>query len=201
MKRFLMGFMACFAMGCSGVMAATAITDIGPGSESSSSNGEYGWYFSISTDITITHIGVWDADGDGLEQSSTRVRIWTSASSEDTYVDVTLGAGTNLPLVDGFRWMDIDDVVLLADDGPFTISQNNLFGVGQTFWQASNNTPTVTSPITLIDSRGAFNPGQFPTTGSQFYSAYIGPNFQFVPEPASMTLLGASSLLLLRRRS
>ncbi len=187
-------------MATASVRGNFAVTDIGAGTQSPSSNSEVGWVFTISTDITVTHLGVWDADGDGLEQASTTVRIWTAQDNVLAQAEIT--AANPGTLINGFRYIDIDDVVLSANEGPFFISNNNWHNSGQTWWMAAEDTPpTLSSPITLVRDALAFNPNQFPFSSKDTESANLGPNFQYIPEPASLALLVIGAGAVLRRRA
>jgi hypothetical protein len=180
--------------------AAIAVTEIGNGTTSALGNGEYGWRFSLSSDITVTHLGVWDSNGDGLEQSVTTVRIWSS--TREVLASAAVPGGEAAPLTDGFRYAAIDDLLLEADGGTYYISATSFFSLSnpQSAYLANGDGLETAGPITLEGSANAFNPGQFPSGTQAGTAAYFGASFQFVPAPGAAGALALAGLTATRRR-
>lgn len=197
MRGFAIGVALAVAV-CGSAYAGVAVTSIGSGT-TSQGNGEYGWRFTLNADITVTHLGVWDAGMDGLEQSATTVRLWSSAG--EVIASATVPGGSAASLVDGFRYVEIDGVDLSADDGAFYVSATSFFSVSdpQAFFQANGAGLEVASPIDLEGGAAAFNPGQFPGGGQTSVAAYFGANFQFVPAPGAGAVLAMAGLGAARR--
>jgi hypothetical protein len=67
-----------------------------------------GWEFTISAPITVTALGVWDENGDGLSEDH-QVGIWASTGGAPL---VSTSVTTTNPLIDGFRYNTISDYQL-----------------------------------------------------------------------------------------
>ena len=77
--------------------------------------GSRGWQFQAGSsegEILITQLGVFDAGGDGLVNSH-QVGLWRAGNITGTLLgSATVPAGTDAPLINGYRWVSIDPVLL-----------------------------------------------------------------------------------------
>lgn len=163
-----------------------AITSMGP-------NGSWGWpgatigySFSVSQSISVTDLGVWDENANGLAESH-QVGIFTTGGALLVSTTVT-SADT---LLNSFRYHSIAPYAL----GPGTYVMGAYFaGWGDT--GAAAATITTSPEITFIDNLYLYGSGfTLPTVHwSGFDAGNIGPNFIYqtsqVPEPVSLALLG-----------
>jgi hypothetical protein len=173
------------------------------------------FYAPSGTGTVINSLGYWDQGGDGLTTSHT-VSLYAYAGFGSTYnllTTVTLSAGTINPLIGGYRWANIGNLVLpdngqgggyyallASHDGsdPWTDGiggspiLNPLIGTISGYGlidETSGQTITQT-PVNLV---GNTNPG----------SVYGGANLAFiqqVPEPTILALLGGGVAILMARR-
>jgi len=182
---------------------------IGFGASSSSSlvgigdNVTLGYAFTVSTPVSVTMLGLFDSDNNGL-LSSHAVTIWTSTGTQ--LVQATIPAGTGATLTNGFRYVSIAPFTLAA--GTYTIAGFYAAGLPPSFDPALVFASiTSASGISYVDIRSA-NGFVFPSGSLGQSNGYFGPNFQFttaVPTPDSgstISLLGFALLGLaaLRRK-
>ncbi|MFT7773814.1 DUF4082 domain-containing protein [Roseateles sp.] len=158
-------------------------------------NGPFtlGWSFTVNSDITITALGVFDSDQDGLSERH-EVGVWSSGGT--LLASTIVGAGTADPLTAQFRYSGITALTLTAGQ-TYTIGAvwNSLVdGLIFPGSAAGFSTPADISFVeTRFASGGALaNPTE---NGGGVLPAYFGPNFLFdaagtVPEPASLLLAG-----------
>ena len=165
-----------------------------------------GWSFTATTPFTVTDLGYWDFQSDGLATAHA-VDIWTSAGV--LQVSGTVPAGTAGVLLAGVRYTPVTPTTLPA--GNYTIGAffpNNSADVLQATASSIITDPT----FTYGGSRGAntaggiaFPAGNAPGNTSGIPNGYFGPDFQFTPTPeptsAALLTLGAVSLLGKRRRN
>jgi hypothetical protein len=149
--------------------------------------------------VTVTALGVYDSNQDGLLESHS-VGIWSSGS---LIANAVVPAGTGATLQGSYRYVGITTL---------TLSANTTYRIGAFF-----DAPT--TPYDPIGTLGtwSFDPAfsaavpyyysgdpstfQEPTTGyaaSELWAANM--LFSPVPEPSSLILTAASGLLILRRR-
>ncbi|MFN3371317.1 MAG: PEPxxWA-CTERM sorting domain-containing protein [Sphingomonadaceae bacterium] len=169
-----------------------------------------GWSFTTTAAFTVTALGFWDENADGLAASH-RVGIWNTVSG-DLLVDATVSAGTGNPLIGGFRYTDISPFALAP--GNYTIGAlipNDL--VVNDNWIFFPGTVTTIEGLVFgnglrgADQAGFTMPTLSPNTGR------FGPNFLVaggggtpgIPEPATWAMLIAGfglvgSALRARRR-
>ncbi|MBN2132899.1 MAG: DUF4082 domain-containing protein [Sedimentisphaerales bacterium] len=171
-----------------------------------------GWEFTLTQDITVTHLGIYDYDDDNGFDSHD-IGLW-QVSDEALLTSGTVN-WNNEPDGDGFRYDDVEDVLLTA--GPTYVVA---FYVD---WSGSDDevvtsvsTITIDPVVTIGDVRYEVDIfGSDITFPTETHGGYrIGPNFLFetsgsdipsggeVPEPASMVLVSIglmTSLVKLRK--
>lgn len=166
-------------------------------------NGNFGWIFTLSSSVTVTGLGYFDANSDGLSDA---YPVGIFDTSGNLLTSATVPAGTGGTLLDGFRFVPAS---LVLGPGTYEIGayyasidlDNFLFGesgsvtipgltLGSAFTEMGNSLA-----YTVIN---AGNPS-FATQG------YFGPNFTVssVPEPTTLALAGLgglAALVVARRR-
>jgi len=154
----------------------------------------HGWEFTVTEDLAIVGLGIFDLDDDGLYLSH-EIGIWHSG---EILFSTIIPAGVETLLIDQFRYVEID---------PFWLTAGETYVIGNTTWGdffVGNNSlatietlPSITYERTLISpSDSGFS---LPTLERDFYN--FGPNFLVIPEPMTMVMLGLGGLLLIRKRS
>src|SRR4051812_33559932 len=165
------------------------------GGRGTASNVTLGWDFSLTSNVLVTNLGVWDnnnsasfgAPGDGL-LSDHLVSIWTSTGTFVTSATVSAAGGT---LLNGFRYVSIAPTLLAA--GSYVIGA---------FYAVGNQDPNAALMTTVTTASGV-NFGQpradagnaFPV-GTLSGNGVFGPNFQFVAAPVGVPEAGSSGILL-----
>jgi hypothetical protein len=161
--------------------SSTPVVDIQglPGSVFNTNGFTVGWEFTTASPLTVTDLGVFDADPSGLPVPET-VKIWNFTGS--LIASATVPSGTGAPLVAGFRYASISPTVLAAGHS-FVIGvfYSDIDGVFR-----PTGFPTVDPRISLGLGRSIFG-DSFPTTASS--QVDFGPNFQVAPIPEPTTLL------------
>lgn len=145
--------------------------------------------------VHLTEVGQYWQANPTLPVSS-HVELWTTTGSE--LMDWTIPAGTTVSS-DLFAWLPVTPY-LLAANTTYVLSSfgENLFNSNPT----DGNFPT--TDITYVGRR--FNQGGtdvFPDTFFAVGDGFVdmGPSFQYAtPEPASMAMLAAGGVMLLKRR-
>jgi len=167
-----------------------------------------GFEFSITTSISITHLGVADWFNDGLSGGS-QVGLWTNTGTLQT--TVTLPAGTGADLVETqanpsvtFYLQQLASPLVLAPGSYVIANQHIQVNGSQVF--GYNGATTWSPEITWVRGLAENNGGTtlaFPNDITYNSMSYLGPQFKFdvVPEPTHAALLGVGALgLLIRRR-
>ena len=177
------------ASSISGYSQSGGFATFSPGSLST-----LGLRFMANEAISVESLGFIDDSSDGLTTAHD-VGLWTDAG--DLLASTTVPAGIGAPLDAGFRYAAIAPVGLTAGQvyrvGAMTLDETYFNGV-------SYNSPTA---ITILD-QGTTYVGTGPVLGFPgdftFGPGSAVANFQYVPEPASMSLLALGGLALVRRR-
>ncbi|HEU4820251.1 MAG TPA: PEPxxWA-CTERM sorting domain-containing protein [Qipengyuania sp.] len=164
-----------------------------------------GWDFTPTDNITLTDLGFFDLDGDGLALSH-QIGLW---ASDGTLLSSTvIAAGNGAPLINGFRFVDVADLMLAA---------GQTYVIGAVIFEDPAGDNYFFSPSTVASDamigygrglRSGDNSGfAMPTVDPN--SGRLGPNFRFlqsaIPEPSTWALLilgfGAiGSTMRVRRR-
>ena len=140
-----------------------------------------GWEFTVATDITVTHVGVFDQNRNGTldEPAASEVGIWTTGQ--------TLLVATNVPLAtvaeNDVFYVPVEPLVLTP--GSYVIGAVNMIG-GERFWVQA----TVETDPRITWTAGRFletTTLQFPTSRAGEPPRYFGPNFKIVAEPLRIT--------------
>ena len=171
----------------------------GTGYGSSGTERTYGWELTVSKDIQVVALGIFDFEEDPLYSpgliSSHEIGMWHGG---DLIYSTTIPAGTDTLLVDDFRYVEIEPFWL--DAGETYIIGNNVFGdpyVGNSSSDRISTLPYITYDRTLFSSAGSgFS---LPTIEQDSYYL-LGPNFMVIPEPATLVLLGTGLMIVRRRR-
>lgn len=171
--------------------------DPGGGGGTPSADSNHGWRFTADEEIVLTDLGLYDHDDGGMSIDHP-IGLFLLGTGE-LLTSGTISQGTGDPLIDHFRYVDVPNVALMA---------NTDYVVA--YYSASENDDFVItdSPVNLqfsplinwVEGRWSTGGGglAMPTNGTSAHR--IGPNFQFVPEPASLSLLALGGLMLVARR-
>jgi hypothetical protein len=163
-------------------------------------NPVFGWAFALSSQVTVTQLGLFDEGNNGFNTSH-MVAIWTSTGTLLT--QVTIPSGTSGTLINGFRYVSIAPLLLTA--GGYTIGEQSSTFLTTDTHAVGANSITTASGVTYDGSRSDFFPfGAFGFPAGDIFdepNSYFGPNFQFtggVPTPDSgstwmLFLLGATA--------
>jgi hypothetical protein len=189
--------------------ATTIAVTPGPGgSQNSAWNGNVtiGWQFTLTSPVTVTDLGFFDADDDGLSDPH-EVGIWDSL--ETLLGSATVPPGIGATLLNGFRFVPVAPFLLAP--GSYTIgSYGNVTSPDEFRFGISGS--TAIPGLTLGGGvQSTFGPTSlsFPGQVNGFAAeGYFGPNFGIngapapVPEPSTLSLVGITlgALLLARRK-
>lgn len=168
-----------FAGKLSGLACAVPVLTFAGGSGNAGPTGTtVGWEFSTTGDLSVTSLGYFDANFDGL-QASHQVGIWNSSGL--LLVSATVPSGTAGTLINQFRYVAV---------APIFLGAGQTFRIGG-FADASANQdslriavgPTIVGPITLgtrakDSSVAGFSDPVNDVLGAG--PASFGPNFEFI---------------------
>jgi hypothetical protein len=153
-----------------------------------------GYSFLVNSSITVTGLGVFDANSDGLNVSHD-VGLWDSAGNLLTWT--TVPAGTVAPLNGYYRMATISGYSLTAGNVYYVGSVNGLDNDG---WLQDPSTLIAAPEITYLSRQYQSSGGGlvFPNLVGSGSTGYFGGNFEFggspVPEPGSLLMLGSGVL-------
>jgi len=194
-KFSLLMVAAVLAAVCSHAGAEVALT-VTSGSGGTPAGGtNHGWHFKANEDILVTDIGLLDDDLVGFDLDYP-IGLW-SYPDETLLAEGVMSAGAGDTLVDNFRYVDIDDVWLEAGKD-YAIAFHTSTDTTDFMILTPDDLvvdPAITWVEGLWEYAGALGVPENPTSLHR-----IGPNFQFIPEPATLSLLALGGLALLRRR-
>jgi len=153
-------------------------------------NRTHGWEFSVSEDLAVVGLGIFDLFDDGLDFSH-EIGIWDSGQ---LVYSTTIPTGTQGILIDQFRYVETE---------PFWLFEGETYVIGNTTpgdpFVGNDSLATITTISSIAYERTLYSPGgtgfTLPTLiQDEFYS--FGPNFLVVPEPMTMVMLGLGGLWL-----
>ena len=185
-----------FMLGLGSAQAADPILSVSGGAGGNPGSGTtHGWRFTANQAITLTELGLYDGDDNGMVIDHP-IGLFRFDTAE-LLTSGTIHAGTGDPLINHFRYVDVEDVTLIPGVDYFL-----------SFYSPSSSTDYIlTLPsdlvidpaITYVEARYGSGGLLIPTTVTT--TVYrIGPNFLYTPEPASVCLLLAGGFVMLRRR-
>ena len=180
---------------------------------SASFTGTRGWEFGRlggPNDIWITQLGVYDGGGDGLANSH-EVGLWRREDnlSGTLLASATVPAGTDSPLMGGYRWVPIIPVRI-----PYAL---DFYMVGAHYVDGDADLLFTPIPVRFAPQVGPLlangsyslgpdmtypNISTIPPSEGQLGERFFQANFQYVlvPEPATWLLLSPAALFFLVRR-
>ncbi|MBC8354395.1 MAG: DUF1566 domain-containing protein [Planctomycetes bacterium] len=159
-------------------------------------NATDGWEFAVKTLVTVTSLGVWDYEADGLN-SEIPVGLWDADG--ELLAKATVPAGTAAPSTDGFRYVAIAPITLRAGENyiigaAYTPETKENIGGGNTSarffsdgairWVKRRRTirqtelafpKTTNTSVSGVPNPGGFGPNfliEKPTTPRRYYRTY-----------------------------
>lgn len=156
----------------------------------------HGWEFTVNEEgLILTHLGLFDLGDDGLIHEHP---IGVFDLHANLLTSGTMPAGTGAPLLDHFRYIDVENLALSMEE-TYVVSFYSAQDSGD-FLITSPDDLWVNPAVNLIQGRWSWD--YYFTFPSNPTSAHrIGPNFQFIPEPGTLALLALGALVVARRRS
>ena len=193
MKKFgwtISLFAAALASATPALAQETAVTFVTDSGGTGSSALTRGFYFDLTAPITVTSLGWYDYQSNGLANSH-QVGIWSTAGA--LLLSGTVAAGTVDPLDGMFRYTSSLTGTSALGTGSYVIgglstsadtTYRNLAPGSVTFG------PNVSYVSDAVNNLGGF---RMPDFSQGLDIGYFGPNFRYstgaVPEPATWALL------------
>ena len=174
----------------------------------------WGWSFSTANTITVTSLGWWDKDNDGLSDAH-QIAIWDMSGNQ--LISGTVSAGTADSLISGFRFNSFITGTPTLSPGAYVIGglstiHDSVTGILEPYGPSGGNGTIDLGPgISYIHTRtneslDTHNPGfSFPAYEERDDDyGLFGPTFAYstgpspspVPEPSTMLLGGLACLIL-----
>lgn len=146
-----------------------------------------GWEFTLSSPVTVTSLGFYDFDDDGLVNDHD-VSIWDSSANVVVSASVTTSGWSDA----GYFWESVTPVTLSA--GTYRIGAAIY---GDDYYYSGASSVITATPVTYSGGVYAVGSFDYPDNLSS-NNGRFGPNFTFtaVPEPATMLLLGTGLAVL-----
>ena len=116
---------------------------------------DIGWRFSIANPISVTELGFWDQEGDGLGESHA-VAIWNTSGLGDlasALVSGTVAAGTGSPFHPGSQFRIVNVTATLLPAGDYVIGARLTGQMIDAYKDAGINNLVVDPGITFIQKR------------------------------------------------
>jgi hypothetical protein len=151
-----------------------------------------------NNDISVTHLGIWDRDGDGLNLSyDVALFCWCNHTP---LAQTIIPSGTTAPLESGSRWVSINPVQLQAG-GYYVIAayRPDSGDIYDSFTWLLNEEATWGPGITPLDDLYDVSSSLILPESEEAYDAIIGANFQYtiISTPDTGSTLALLSLGLL----
>ncbi|HEU5123948.1 MAG TPA: LamG-like jellyroll fold domain-containing protein [Verrucomicrobiae bacterium] len=153
--------------------------------------GTIGGSFQVgATPVPVTHLGYYDMNNDGLNQSH-RVGIWPANGGATPIASVTVPAGTGALFTNGYRWVALSTPILLNANTTYILGAEvaNLSGDGF----PDNYQPLSWNPFFVgnngFDTRQSRYGGAWPnapTSGNQVNGIYGAPNLATLAEGTAL---------------
>lgn len=223
-KPFLSSFIAVASLVTSkNCDAATSLFDIpssywGTHSEAHG-NGMVGYVFRLEQAVTVTQLGWYDAQGDGLSRAF-QVGLWKSLTGfnfspasliGNANTGISIPSGTTAALNGVWRMIDLPSPLML-EPGFYQIggldtaaTTDPIVYISQNFsYEMLANSNAWVGPF-FYSATTSSAPGFHVTDSNHFYLASgleLGPMLFIIPEPpgACLSVVGVGGLLLRRRR-
>ncbi len=178
-----------------------------------------GYEFTTKRAIIVTKLGAFDYQANGLADSHP-VGIWAVSDPSTPLASVTVSSGTSSPLEgaligdSGFRYEELSSVLELSANTTYRIAAYYPTGADESMRSNAGKyipgsprqvNTTLASVLTynfgdagcyVYDDTG-FTGLRYPSNGGPREFSYIGPNFQFVPEPGTLAHLLSGGLVAL----
>lgn len=210
-RQFLGCIFALALISCAASAQVSIITSLGPGTANASGgDNTLGFDFTVGdTPLTVTELGLWDENGDGLENSHW-VGLWDDTGALLTSVNVS--SGTTAILDNGFRFTSLATPVILQAGHVYVLGASYLTAdADRVILNYGGGSQAGSDPAITLGNLHYTNGGGFTFPGIDAgYGSEIGPNAIFagpvsVPEPSSLSLIlmscGSASAFLLRRKA
>jgi len=159
-----------------GIWEAAALTALQVQKVTETENGDFvlGFRFSVDHSIQVTHLGKFDADGDGQLPNASRVALWRE-SNRSLIVETTIPAGNEAALEAGFFYVPIAPQRL--EPGSYVIGVQTFAG-GESF--GSNTELAVARGLDSLQSRHKVSTlFRIPNLRRTNIRALVGANFKF----------------------
>jgi len=141
------------------------------------SNATIGWSFSLSNNVTVSSLGLYDSGGNGLANAHA-VAIWTSGGTLVT--STTIPNGTGATLLGAYRYVAVPPVVLNSGQSyvigalyPTQSGDNIIFNSAQTYAAPIAFGQSRQTPLNLTGT----DPLTFPSLNPGNAEGFFGPNF------------------------
>lgn len=202
MKRFipllLLGIVLLPVSARAGTIGLTSFSGGSPFFSYDTTDMTVGWSFTANDNLLATMLGFWDASPTSPLAQDHQVGLWTSGGTLLASTTVL----TNSPLTGAFRYEAIAPTLLVSGQS-YVLGAQYYPAFADAYVQFAASA-TFDPLITFLgdtrnDSAGGFSfPGNLTANNGRF-----GPNIQFesVPEPASVFLMGLGCAALIRRRA
>jgi len=162
-------------------------------------NRTHGWEFTVSQDIQVVALGIFDFEDDPIYAPGLlyphEIGMWHGG---DLIYSATIPSGTDTLLVDDFRYAEID---------PFWLDAGETYVIGNTMpgdpFVGNDSESIITMPPFMTYERTmiSVDDSGFALPTLEVDSFYrLGPNFLVIPEPTSIVLLGTGLMIVRRRR-
>ena len=178
--------------------AAPALTFTPGAFTAGNANQSVGWQFDVLAATTVTGLGWFDDNADGLGLAH-QVGIWDPSGTLLT--SATVPAGTGAPFDGQFRTVAVAPITLVPGNGYIVGGEN--FATSTDRIASNVVSQTLFPTLRYIDATFSAIGSGFvrPATFSAATNGFYGPSFS-VPEPAAAAVLflGSSCLLVRRRR-